>query len=204
MLKELFIALHGRHTSAGSSAADHWEEIRQHHTEPHRHYHTLAHLEHLYGHLLEIKERIEDWDTLLFTLFYHDVIYDPKAKDNEEQSALLAQKRLSAIAYPAEKTQRCVQQILATKSHSLHPDPDANYFTDADLSILAAPWEHYAAYMQAVRQEYRMYPDLLYKPGRRSVLKHFLQMERIYKTDFFFERFEQPARTNLEKELSLL
>jgi predicted metal-dependent HD superfamily phosphohydrolase len=42
-----------------------------------------------------------------------------------------------------------------------------------------------------------MYPDFLYKPGRRKVLTHFLEMERIFKSDHFYQKYEEQARKNL-------
>jgi predicted metal-dependent HD superfamily phosphohydrolase len=52
-----------------------------------------------------------------------------------------------------------------------------------------------------VRKEYLIYPDLIYNPGRKKVLHHFLAMDRIFKTDFFYNKFEQQARQNLRKEI---
>ena len=61
-------------------------------TDSNRHYHNLVHIFNLLNLLDEYKESIEQ--PLLFELavWYHDAIYDAKAKDNELQSALLAQK----------------------------------------------------------------------------------------------------------------
>ena len=92
-------------------------------------------------------------------------------------------------------------QILETKGHSISKDNDTNFFTDADLSILGLDWDLYSEYAQNVRKEYSNYPTIIYKMGRRKVLKHFLVMERIFKTDHFFEKFEVLARENLRREL---
>lgn len=75
---------------------------------------------------------------------------------------------------------------------------------DADLSILGADWETYFSYMQKIRREYAVYPDLLYKPGRRKVIEHFLSMPVIFKTDIFRRRFEAQAQDNLKQELEIL
>ncbi|MFD2921463.1 hypothetical protein ACFS6H_17175 [Terrimonas rubra] len=98
----------------------------------------------------------------------------------------------------------CAAQILATKAHQASTDPDTNYFTDADLSILGQPWEVYETYYKNVRKEYAMYPDFLYNPGRKKVLQHFLSMDRIFKTNHFFGLLEAPARANLQREWTLL
>jgi len=76
-------------------------------------------------------------------------------------------------------------------------------FTDADLSILGAEWPIYHNYTDQIRQEYAIYPDFMYKPGRKKVLLHFLKMERIFKTDYFYITFEAQAIKNIKQELEL-
>jgi len=131
-------------------------------------------------------------------------VYNPAKSDNEEKSAGLATVRMQQLSTPAGMIERCGRQILATKQHGGHHDADTNYFLDADLSVLGQPWEVYASYYKNIRKEYAIYPALIYNPGRRKVLNHFLQMERIFKTAHFFNKFEQQARLNLQKESTLL
>lgn len=133
--------------------------------------------------------------------FNNYAIYDSTKSDNEEQSAELAEKHMNELSVPSERIEKCVQQIIATKSHEVSENNDTNLFTDADLSILGQPWEEYSRYAQNVRKEYSQYPQLIYTSGRKKVLRHFLEMKRIYKTDWFFEKYEQQARENLEREL---
>ena len=192
------------YTTDSNRIGELWKEIEMHYLDQNRYYHTLAHLEYMYQQLVACRECIEDWDTILFSLFYHDIIYNPLRPDNEEQSATLAMHHLQALFYPKHKIDRCRIQILATKKHQQQVDADANYFTDADLSVLGSSRDTYAQYAANVRKEYAVYPDPIYKPGRVNVLQHFLKMERIYKTPYFFERFEAQARQNLETELQQL
>jgi len=203
-LQQTFTRLAERYSNDSTLVTALWEEIETAYSAKGRFYHNLSHLENLVFQLTEVSTQTEDWDTLLFSLFYHDIVYSATAHDNEEKSAELAAGRLKALGFPEERTAKCVTQILATKGHSVSEDTDTNLFTDADLSILGMEWPVYAAYFAHVRQEYAVYPDLLYNPGRRKVLKHFLSMERIFKTPNFFERLEQQARRNLQEELKLL
>jgi predicted metal-dependent HD superfamily phosphohydrolase len=204
MLQATFIKLLENYTSEKRKADDLWNEIETNYCQKKRHYHSLTHLENLLVELLEIKTSIKDWDTVLFSLYYHDVIYNPLKTTNEEKSAELAANRLQSILAPAPVIKGCVYQILATKKHASSDDMDTNYFTDADLSILGQQWGVYAEYYKNVRKEYSLYPDLIYTPGRKKVLQHFLQMERIFKTDHFFEKFELQARENIQQELEAL
>ena len=151
-----------------------------------------------------IVNNLENWDTVLFSLYYHDIIYNPLKTTNEEKSAAFAENRMQLIGVPQMTIENCVRQILATKKHLLSADNDTNIFIDADLSILGQPWNVYANYYTQVRNEYALYPDMIYKPGRKKVLLHFLQMERIFKTDYFFERFEATSKENLHRELKEL
>jgi predicted metal-dependent HD superfamily phosphohydrolase len=202
-LKTVFLQLLSGYAADQASAQTLWEEIAQAYGSKKRHYHNLAHLAHLYAQLLAVKTLLNDWDCALFALFYHDVVYKVHKTDNEEKSAELAVKQLKQLGAPLEIIDKCQALILATKTHVNSTDPDVNLFTDADLSILGADWEVYADYSQKIRREYAVYPDLLYLPGRKKVLKHFLDMERIFKTDFFFERYEKTARENLTREMNL-
>lgn len=140
----------------------------------------------------------------MFSLFYHDIIYNTLRTDNEERSAELAVKRLNQIAAPPDLIKHCKTQILATKKHSVDSNCDTNFFTDADLSVLGFNWDRYSEYFKKIRKEYSFYPDLIYNPGRKKVLKHFLAMERIFKTESFFGKFEMQARENLKQELNML
>lgn len=204
MLQNIFTQLLRNSTLDESYIKLFWSEIEKHYSLKGRHYHTLAHLQNMYEQLLLVKDKIEGWDTVLFSLFYHDIIYKSTVKDNEEQSAAIAVNRLQQIQYPTQKIELCRQHILATKSHTISSNSDTNFFTDADLSILGADWAQYETYTKAIRKEYSIYPDLLYKPGRRKVLQHFLSMEKIYKTDFFQAKYEALARENMQRELQLL
>ena len=152
----------------------------------------------------EVKGEIKNWETILFTLYYHDIVYNSLKSDNEEKSAEFAEKRMKQISVSHETIELCQRQILATNSHMKSTDSDTNYFTDADLSVLGQTWKTYSLYYKNVRKEYSIYPDLIYNPGRKKVLNHFLKMDRIFKTGFFHNKFEIQAKQNLQKEIELL
>ena len=201
MLRDTFIALTERYDADTVLAAELWQEIETAYTHRKRHYHTLDHLDNLMQQLTAVKEQIGEWDTLLFSIYYHDVVYNVLKHDNEEESAVLAEQRMRQLDVPEAQVTRCKEQILATKSHVAGANNDTNLFTDADLSVLGHEWERYAEYCYNVRREYSIYPDIMYKPGRKKVLKHFLGMERIYKTPHFYDLYEARARENMAREL---
>jgi predicted metal-dependent HD superfamily phosphohydrolase len=180
------------------------EEVHTQYSKQNRYYHTLEHLDHLVRELSSIRTQIDDWLTLVFSVAYHDIIYNTRRSDNEEKSADFAAERLSLIKMPKDKIDKCRQQILATKVHSISSDNDTNLFTDADLAILGAEPDRYKTYTEQIRKEYSLYPDFLYKPGRKKVLTHFLQMPVIYKTSSFAEKYERQARENIHREFEEL
>lgn len=181
-----------------------WEDIENKYSNKKRHYHKLHHLENLLNELSEVKPQIQNWDTILFTLFYHDVIYNTLKSDNEQKSADYAEQKMLMLSVPVDIINNCKKQILATQSHVVSTDSDTNLFTDADLSILGYSHEAYTEYYQNIRREYNIYPDLVYNPGRKKVLLHFLNMEKIYKTPYFYNKYEYRARINLSEELKIL
>ena len=193
-----------RYTQDRAVSKKFYSELVTSYSEKGRHYHNLNHLESLLQQILPIADQLRDLDTVLFALYYHDAVYHVLRKDNEERSARLAQKRLTILNFDSNRIEICKQHILATKTHGLSNDSDTNFFVDADLSILGQDSLTYKRYTEGVRKEYSIYPDIIYKPGRKKVLTHFLEMEKIFKTEPFFARFESQARINLKTELEAL
>jgi predicted metal-dependent HD superfamily phosphohydrolase len=96
--------------------------------------------------------------------------------------------------------------IVSTQKHELilKQNQDNAHLLDLDLSILGTDWETYQKYIHNIRKEYKIYPDFMYKPGRKKVLKHFLDRETLYFTDDFRNKHEVKARENLKREIKLL
>ena len=181
-----------------------WNEISKKYNSSKRFYHNLNHITELIDLSIEYNSSIYDVEILQLSIFYHDVIYYAIKKDNELKSAVFCKKHLNKINYPKEKIEKCYEYILATKSHKSNNENDLNFLLDFDLAILGSQWADYEKYLNQIRKEYSIFPDIIYNNGRKKVLKHFLKQERIYKTDEFFSNFENVARENLSKELKQL
>ncbi|HUC79741.1 MAG TPA: hypothetical protein VMR70_02450 [Flavisolibacter sp.] len=208
MMQEEFKTLILRHAANEALADQLWLQLQTAYTQPDRYFHNLSHLQQLIAALQPLQVQAQDWDTLLFAVFYHDVVYDVVEyvtdNNNEDKSAEVAERALASIGYPADKIERCKQHILATKKHLPSADNDTNLLTDADLSILGQPWEAYDDYRKNIRKEYDIYPDGIFHAGRIKVLKQFLQADRLYKTDLFHQQLELQAEKNLSRELELI
>ncbi len=204
MIQSSYIELLKEYRVDFNSATELWGEIKTNYTKSNRHYHNLQHLGDLLGQLTNVKDRIDNWKVILFTVYYHDIIYKSTKKDNEEKSAELASKRMTEIGVDENDIKMCFEQIIATKTHIKHPNSDTNFFTDADLSILGQGPDTYKTYCENIRKEYSIYPNFLYNKGRKKVINHFLSMKKIFKTEEFFTKFEEQAKLNLQQELKSL
>jgi predicted metal-dependent HD superfamily phosphohydrolase len=204
MLNLIFSNLISKYCNDENLKADYWQEIEKNHSQKSRKYHNLLHLENMILELEPVKDQILDYETLLFSVFYHDIIYKATSKDNEEKSAEIAKKSLEKLDISSERVIKIYNQILATKSHQKSKDSDTNFLLDADLAILGKDWKIYEQYTQQIRKEYSIYPDFLYNPGRKKVLIHLLEFDEIFKTDYFKDKYEQIARENIEREIQLL
>jgi predicted metal-dependent HD superfamily phosphohydrolase len=198
---DIFKNLLLKYTRDGKLADALTEEIASCYSSSGRYYHSIDHVGYMLDRISEYKGGIRDRDTLLFAVFYHDIVYVPYRSDNEEKSAGIAVQRLKLINFPQKKIQACRTHILTTKTHSGSPGKDTELLCDADLAILGDSREKYLEYADNIRREYSVYPDEEYRKKREHVLRGFLDMKRIYKTDHFYTLREIKARQNIEYEL---
>ena len=188
-----------------------WQDIAVRYNESQRVYHSLQHIQQLFGQFEQIKQHLNEPHIIALALFYHDVIYEPTCVDNELKSAEYAVEALSSYL-TAEQCQYIYALIMMTASHQIDDidknsdkakESDAAYLLDMDLSILGASWSEYQQYAQAVRQEYAHVLDADYRVGRISVLKGLLAHPTLYLTDYY-ERLEKRARENIQHEIKVL
>ncbi len=175
-------------------------------SEPHRFYHTVAHIDNLFttiGTIRKFSDTVEpDYSTIItLAIWFHDVIYNTRASDNEEKSIEYAETVLTRLNVCRATLDRVKTLILATEKH--HPpneDLTCQIFLDADLAILSANSREYNQYAQAIRHEYAWIPLNEYRVGRKRVLESFLQRERLYFTAYMYTTKETAARINLKAE----
>jgi predicted metal-dependent HD superfamily phosphohydrolase len=174
-----------------------------------RFYHTLQHIQQVLETIAEIQKQTSqltgqtiDFSAIQLAAWFHDVIYEPQCKDNEEKSAVYAKTILTQFDLPIKTIKLVESLILNTKYHqSLSMDLNNQIFLDADLAILGASKFEYQAYCQQIRQEYSWLNDQLYCCGRQQILQQFLQRKRIYCTQQMFIKLESRARLNLQAEM---
>src|SRR5258707_14163475 len=73
-----------------------WELLASRYSEPHRAYHTLRHIEHCLDEFEAVRQEARDPVAVEMALWYHDAVYDTRRRDNEELSAILAERTSAA------------------------------------------------------------------------------------------------------------
>lgn len=148
--------------------------IIDHHSEPHRFYHTLRHIDLMLGHIPAGHTLAPE---MIVATLFHDVVYNPTRSDNEAQSLAMFKAAASCFG-PWEPLDRLLvsAMILATKSHHFREgvsaeDEAVNLLLKADLSILWHPDpDVYAWYAAGVRKEYAFVPEEQFREARAKIL----------------------------------
>ncbi|MBO0348480.1 hypothetical protein J0895_05040 [Phormidium pseudopriestleyi FRX01] len=172
---------------------------------PQRYYHNLGHIQFMMEILDRMKPLAKDFPAIYLSTWFHDVIYDPTASDNEEKSAEYAGEILPTLNIPASTIAATQTMILKTKHHeAAENELDTQILLDADWAILATEPTEYQFYTQAIRREFVAYSEADYRRGRTQFLKGLLKRDRLYFTPLMFEEQEAIARRNLEQEIQTL
>jgi len=170
-----------------------------------RYYHNLDHIEAVLATLDMLAEHAHNRPALELAAWFHDAIYDPRATDNEERSALLAESVCAGWGLPAETANLVGRLIRATRTHQADAnDREVSVLLDADLGILGDDRAAYDAYAAAIRKEYAWVAEKDYREGRSRILHEFLRRKRIYRLETMHDNLNSRARENLTRELKTL
>lgn len=187
-----------------SLSLDWWSVISRRHSEEWRFYHTLSHVNAMMQLYHQWRERITDLNVVALAIYFHDVVYDPKAKDNETQSILLFEKFAFDCNLSDDIISRVSQLIKATISHSIKnnfDDLDLSLFLDFDLAVLGEEPSRYKTYAKDIRKEYIHMNDELYRIARTKVLQSLLNSPSLYASEEFRMQYEEQARKNMMREI---
>jgi predicted metal-dependent HD superfamily phosphohydrolase len=175
-----------------------YEDLVRWYAEPTRAYHTLNHIEHCLTELDLVEHLPYDPEAVELALWFHD------AAKTESLSADLFSQNLLLAGMRADFVRQVRSMILATSHQAAPLDNDTKLVVDIDLSIFGQSAEVFDRYCAQIREEYRHCSDAEYMMGRSLVLAKFLQRNRIYSIPMFQWRYEDQARANLTRALSLL
>jgi predicted metal-dependent HD superfamily phosphohydrolase len=173
--------------------------------EPQRRYHTTDHLVAVLDRVDELEQYADDPALVRLAAWFHDAVYLPDRSENEERSARLAERALPEAGVGERATAEVARLVRLTVTHDpAADDRNGQVLCDADLAVLAADPQAYAAYAAAVRDEYAFVPEEAFRDGRAAVLRQLLGLPRLFRTPYGQREWEQRARHNLTVELELL
>jgi predicted metal-dependent HD superfamily phosphohydrolase len=195
--------------SVGLDGADSrriWGIILDKYSENHRYYHTLEHIQDMVQKRLDIADLISDKTLTDLAIFFHDIIYDPKSKVNEEESANLFRSIFQATENGVDVPKIC-NFILQTKYHEVldSTEEDLKLFIDMDMSILGSHPNDYRTYAMNIRREYSHMNDADFCSGRGRFLGEMLNEARfIFASDHYRIHLEEKAKANIRWECGFL
>lgn len=177
-------------------------ELTEKYNEPHRHYHNLTHIAHMF-------QTAKRWGVTLsktqqLAIWYHDAVYDPMAQDNEEKSVELYEKWIALE--PKESVSKI---ILDTKTHKPTSE-ESKLVLDLDMAILGEKPIEYRRYAKQIAKEFSFARDMngvdMYSLGRIKFLHEAIQDAKENKLYFTSEgqALNANAIRNMEWEINKL
>lgn len=182
----------------------HWKVLKGSYAEPNRFYHTMEHIEDMWGEFDQHRHKI-DWNAPMeWAIFWHDAFYSTKVgpRDNESISSSMA---FAAIQSKSPEFKARVDDLIMSTTHLEEPAfEDAAFICDIDLKILGVAEPRYDTYAQQIREEYFWVLPEEYREARVEILQGFLHRGQIYYTDFYRQKYELTARHNIVREIQSL
>ena len=178
-------------------------------------YATPARAYHHFGHVRDVLAQADavaagpGWrrpDEVRLAILYHDAIYEPGRRDNEDRSAALAREHLARWPAPVDVDRVAALIALTARHGRIAPadvDTEAALFLDCDMAILGAAPAVFDAYDRGIAAEYRGHvPGWLFATQRRRFLKGLLAAPRIFLSDHFHIALDAAARNNLRRAVT--
>lgn len=194
--------------------------------EPHRFYHGINHVMELFmlfNHAayvdglprparsienmvkgLEYQWRFNAHSLINDAILFHDAVYDPSRKDNEEKSAVLTHRYVSDDDGYGDELRK---YILATKHHTVEDsmrESNLALFLSLDLSGLASSEENFNKNSDDILKEYLPYfskGEIL--SGRAKFFQSYLERPYIFPHIELEQAWGDKARKNIEQGIKL-
>jgi predicted metal-dependent HD superfamily phosphohydrolase len=185
---------------ASGDALAWYERLRSAYSSPGRRYHNQRHIGECLAEFDGARALAKQPEAVEVALWFHDVVYDSTAADNEERSVEVANECLVS-AGRSDLAPTVAALIMATKLHNAKVGTDAALVVDVDLSILGQDERRFADYEAGIRAEYAWVAQNVFNAKRAEILQGFMKRQRIYSTEHFWRKYEVQARRNLEKAI---
>ena len=141
--------------------------------ESHRSYHNLNHLNDLISQINESKSKYseKEYDKLILTALFHDIVYDPTSQTNEEDSANFLIE--CAVDKKNSDILDVKQMILDTKTHNSTTNLSES-FNKYDMNIVERDFDQLLEWERGISEEYSIYSKEEYKMDRLKFLESLL------------------------------
>lgn len=179
------------------------EKLINRYSDTHRHYHNIDHIVECLNEFNEVENLLKNPFEVWLAVWFHDVVYNPRAHDNEERSVDYAEKALREIVDEGT-LENITRLIMATKHDRPASDHDAKFIQDIDLAILGGHKIKFDEYEEGIRMEYAWVPEDSFRKSRADILSGFIERSAIYQTNYFREKYEETARANLHRSINKL
>jgi len=148
-----------------------YDEVIKRYSESHRHFHTVEHLNDVLKQILKQRNQFQTSDlvSLIIAAVFHDIVYDPQRRDNEEKSVevLKSYERFPISDFRLENAKKI---ILATKTHDKIHELIYN-FNKIDCSILDRSYDDLLVWEEQISKEYEFAGWKEYKERRIKFLE---------------------------------
>ncbi|WP_281450916.1 DUF4031 domain-containing protein [Paenarthrobacter nitroguajacolicus] len=168
-----------------------------------RKYHSRTHLLAVLEALDILTEPALPARSVALAAWFHDAVYEGVAGQDEEESAVLAEDRLTAAGLAPADVAEVARLVRLTSTHRPEPGDHAGaLLCDADLSVLGGDEQSYARYLAAVREDYAHVGDADFAKGRAAVVRQLLDLDPLFHSERAKGLWLDAARRNLAAELA--
>ena len=182
-----------------------WHEILENYTKKWKFYHNLNHVYSFVNLFEKYNKFINNHkNEFLISIYFHDIIYIPSRNDNEEESINIFNKFYNEVKPNNLNKEKAIEFIAETKNHSLSKDYDfeLDLFLDMDMQIVSD--ENWEDYENKIRKEYCFVDETEYKNKRKQFLQSLVNKNRIFRTQIFYDTYEQIAKNNITNIINKL
>ena len=195
-----------------------WDVLKFGYTQPHRHYHNFGHIRTLLKTFEKYKSEFEDPLAVELAIWFHDVVYDPQSKFNEDASAELAFSLILKLKN-IELAKKVKELIMFTKwsdgsfyignlnnlqDNFKYASNDFFLLRDIDWSGFGLEWDKFKTNGDRLRLEVPYLSDLEYTKRYLGFLNSLIEMSRpLYCSDIFNKKFEIKANENILKAIKI-
>jgi len=113
----------------------------------------------------------KEYEKLMLSAIFHDIVYDPSNSTNEEDSANFLME--CAVDKSNKDILEVKQMILDTKTHESTTNLSES-FNNYDMNIVERDFEQLLDWEKGISEEFSVYPKEQYKEGRLKFLESIL------------------------------